>query len=266
MRDRDEVIDRGWDRMEDGNPEEALEIAEALLAQDPDDVEGALLSGSALISLGEHADAERRIRRCLVLDPARAEAHLALGQLLYETCRFDEGLQSVEKVLSENPASSDTQYLAGLLLEMKGRRGDADDCFRRASELEPELYSMPASLDPEEFDRAVEEALSSLPAQFRESMENLAILVEDIPPRDLLESMDEPAPDLLGLFVGVPLSEKSHADVARLPERIYLFKRNLERACTDRETLVAEIRVTLLHEVGHYLGMDEEALREAGYA
>ena len=125
---------------------------------------------------------------------------------------------------------------------------------------------MPAFLNPEEFDRAVEEALASLPAELAQHMENLAILVEDLPSLELLEGMNDPAPDLLGLFVGVPVSERSHADVMLLPETIYLFKQNLERSCADREHLVSEIRITLLHEIGHYLGMDEEALHDAGYS
>jgi predicted Zn-dependent protease with MMP-like domain len=81
----------------------------------------------------------------------------------------------------------------------------------------------------------------------------------------MLRGMEDPSPDLLGLFVGIPLTERSVSDLADLSS-ITLFTRNLERSCSDGAELVEEIRVTLLHEIGHYLGMTEEELEEAGYS
>jgi predicted Zn-dependent protease with MMP-like domain len=116
-----------------------------------------------------------------------------------------------------------------------------------------------------EFERYVESAVGELPEEFRGRMENLAILVEEIPSEELLRTLDGPEPDLLGLFVGTPLPEKRLDDLPQPPDAVYLFKRNLEEMCASREDLVEEIRITLLHEVGHFLGMDEDQLSELGY-
>jgi predicted Zn-dependent protease with MMP-like domain len=73
-------------------------------------------------------------------------------------------------------------------------------------------------------------------------------------------------PELLGLFVGVAIDGHSYLSTGgELPPRIYLFKRNLERTVTRSEDLTEQIRVTLYHELGHFLGMDEDDLDDAGY-
>jgi len=116
-----------------------------------------------------------------------------------------------------------------------------------------------------EFERHVEKAIEALPQEFRERMENLAVVVEELPSAGLLKTLDEPARDLLGLFVGTPLPEKSIEDLPQPPDTVYLFKHNLEVICATREELIEEIRITLLHEVGHFLGLQEEQLEELGY-
>jgi len=111
----------------------------------------------------------------------------------------------------------------------------------------------------------VEEAMTELPAEVRERMENLAVVVEDVPSAELLRTMEDPSPSLLGLFVGTPLPDQSLEELPRPPDAIYLFKRNLERICETREELVEEIRITLLHEVGHFMGLDEGQIGERGF-
>jgi len=258
-------MDLGWDLLEQGEYEGALEIAEALLEEEPGDLEALYLSGSCLLEAGSREDAEARLRRVLEAEPENLPARLTLSALLYESCRFDEALDNVQPVARQEPGNAYAQYLAGLLLEMKGRAKEAEAAFTRAAQLDPERYSIPESIDRVEFQRTVQQALEELPAEFRGKVTHLPIIVEDLPSADLLSALDDPAPDLLGLFVGTSLAEKSHQDLPGVPEAVYLFKKNLERACSGREELLEEIRVTLLHEIGHYLGMDETDLEEAGY-
>lgn len=111
-------------------------------------------------------------------------------------------------------------------------------------------------MDRQKFDKLVEQALERLPQTFRKKLTNVAILVEDSPPheRDRGEL-------LLGLFHGVPLTEKSILS-ATPPDRIFLYQKNIEAICSTDEEIRQQIRATLLHEVGHYFGLSEDELRE----
>jgi predicted Zn-dependent protease with MMP-like domain len=112
----------------------------------------------------------------------------------------------------------------------------------------------------------MEDALAELPEPVRAYLSNVAIAVEDFPPDDDLLAADPPLPPtVLGMFRGAPLGDKGSMDPwSHFPSSIVLYQRNLERFATDRRDLVEQIRVTLLHEVGHFLGLDEEQLRERG--
>ena len=105
------------------------------------------------------------------------------------------------------------------------------------------------------FDDVVQEALDSLPADLAAALRNVAIVVED-------ENREDP--DLYGLFDGVPLTEGGPAP-GELPNRIAIYRRPLEADFSDVDELRDEIRVTVLHELGHYFGLDEDRLAELGY-
>ncbi len=116
-----------------------------------------------------------------------------------------------------------------------------------------------------DFDRAVQAALDALPDDFRPYLENVLIEVQPRPDATLLEECEE-ADDLLGIYVGVPLEEKGPTGAPNpLPDRILIFRENLCAVCQSWEELVDEIRVTVLHEIGHYFGLDEDRLAELGY-
>jgi predicted Zn-dependent protease with MMP-like domain len=119
-----------------------------------------------------------------------------------------------------------------------------------------------------QFERHVAEALASIPATFRDAMRNIAIVVEDEPSAALLEEMDlEPPDTLLGLYAGTPLTERSWDYGNMLPDRILIFQGPHERSAEDEDDLVRAIAETLIHEIGHYFGMSEEAIEgiEAQY-
>lgn len=105
------------------------------------------------------------------------------------------------------------------------------------------------------FEKLVEQELAKLPRVFRERLTNVAIIVEDAPPR-------EPERDglLLGLFHGIPRIEKS-VFFSAPPDRIFLYQKNIEAVCSSDEEVRRQVRATLLHEVGHYFGLSEQELR-----
>ena len=108
------------------------------------------------------------------------------------------------------------------------------------------------------FEQLVEQALAGLPPRFRQRLENVVILVEDYPrgPRPATDS-DEDL--LLGEFVGVPRTEKLVGDTA-LPDQVFLYQKNIEAVCETEEEIREEVRLTLLHELGHYFGLEEDEL------
>jgi predicted Zn-dependent protease with MMP-like domain len=118
------------------------------------------------------------------------------------------------------------------------------------------------------FRQLVAQALDTIPARFRQHLQNVAIVVEDEPSRALLAEMDIAPPDtLFGLYQGTPLTERrwDHGNV--LPDRIVLYQGPIEDVCESDDEVVATIGETLIHEVGHYFGMTEEELEsiEARY-
>jgi predicted Zn-dependent protease with MMP-like domain len=114
-----------------------------------------------------------------------------------------------------------------------------------------------------EFERHVEEALATIPRDFRRAMTNLAIVVEDEPSPELLEEMEIEAEDtLFGLYQGIPLTERGAGYGNALPDRILLFQGPHEREAEDDEDLIGSIGETLIHEIGHYFGMDEDQIQD----
>ena len=114
------------------------------------------------------------------------------------------------------------------------------------------------------FRRLVEEAIATIPRRFRAAIENLAVIVEDRPSPDLLDEMGiEPPDTLFGLYQGTPLTERPWAHGNAEPDRVLIFQRPIEEACEgDEDEIVAEIGMTVIHELGHYFGLSEEEIEE----
>lgn len=107
----------------------------------------------------------------------------------------------------------------------------------------------------------VEEAISTLPEQFLALVENVAIVVEEEPSAEDLAGLDHGVGDeLLGLYQGLSLPERGAFYSNVLPDRIVLFRGPLLRRCQNRRQLRDEIQATVIHELGHYFGLDEDVL------
>jgi predicted Zn-dependent protease with MMP-like domain len=129
------------------------------------------------------------------------------------------------------------------------------------------VFPLPVGLSHAEFERVVEEALEEIPEEVRRYLANVPITVEDLPETHDLVATDPPlSPGILGLFRGSPYGAKASIGDpwSHFPSSIVLYQRNLERFAHDRDELVDEIGVTLVHEVGHFLGLDEDELWERG--
>jgi predicted Zn-dependent protease with MMP-like domain len=109
----------------------------------------------------------------------------------------------------------------------------------------------------EEFEELVSEALDTIPPRLTRLMRNVVIVVEDDPPPQ--------AGTLLGLYEGVPLTERGDTYAGFLPDRITIFRRPLLAMCETRDDLVREVRVTVVHEIAHHFGIDDRRLHELGW-
>jgi predicted Zn-dependent protease with MMP-like domain len=116
------------------------------------------------------------------------------------------------------------------------------------------------------FESLVQGAIQDLPEEFRTRLQNVEVIIEDHPSADLLKRMEvEEDETLYGLYEGVPLTERGF-DAPLYPDRIWIFQRPIEEICERDEDVQEEVRITILHEVAHFFGMDDDYLEELGYS
>jgi len=116
-----------------------------------------------------------------------------------------------------------------------------------------------------EFEQLVKETMDAMPAEFRDKIKDIALIVEDEPRKEDLKAAGARKGSLYGLFHGIALKDRGFLDVPTMPDRIVLYQNTLERDFRTREALAEQIRMTVLHEVGHFFGLSEKDLRKLGY-
>jgi predicted Zn-dependent protease with MMP-like domain len=249
--------------------EEAVERIQAALTEgrrNPIDLR--FLLGDAYLGMGKAKEAEAEFRSVLAQDPDCASSRCWLAMSLFLQWRFDEAEVAVAAAREVPDALPDADVVHATLLERRDRFDDAEAFFQRAAAALPDKYPPPVRMTRAEFDREVRKAARKLPRQFRQGLDRVPVIIQDLPQRELAaeEGNEHVAPDILGLFDGVPLTETADFEGTMRPNKIYLFQRNLERVAKDRDDLVDQIRITLWHELGHYLGFEEEDMDDLGLA
>jgi len=125
---------------------------------------------------------------------------------------------------------------------------------------------MVVAMDRKFFEELLQDAVRELPAEFRDKLRNVAIIVEDYPSQELIEQMElDPDETLFGLYEGVPLTERGFFDQPLHPDRILIFQRAIEDACDSPEEIKEELKTTLVHEIAHFFGLSDDYLEELGY-
>lgn len=115
---------------------------------------------------------------------------------------------------------------------------------------------MPVEISRERFEQLVGTALDEIPGELAALVSNVVVLVEDEPPAE--------DPDLLGLYEGVALTERP-ANHAGEPDRIFVYRHPLQEMCETEDELVEEVRITVVHEIAHHFGIDDDRLHQLGY-
>jgi predicted Zn-dependent protease with MMP-like domain len=265
VKDLDATLDAIDEALEADDLEEALRLARRARHEFPTEPEVHLALGDSLLEAGELHEARRAYEDAVRLAPDSPEIVASLAWAHYELVDFDAARSAAERS-NGIQANAVAMAILGRLAERAGDLETADRLARRAHSLDAETFPLPFRIADDEFRATVREALDRLPEEFQKALDGeVAILVEPVPPLEVLEGGDPPwDPEILGLYVGVPLPERSTSTSGKLPDVVYLFQRNLEHAATDREDLLEQIAITVYHEIGHYLGYDDDELDERG--
>lgn len=231
----------------------------------------ALLEGQALVDLGKSREGLPRIDAALRFftphldDKLEADARYERAVALFEVCELALARRAFEDWLVRYPkdeleSAAWTHHHLGLTLEFLGETEAAERELGVARKLKPEQFLEPLPISAEEFRRIVDEQAKGLPEDKQRDLSLVQFATADLP--DLLDlTLEEPplSPTILGLYRGLPLGEEPSE-----PRAILLYRKNLLRMVRSREELYSEVRTTLLHELGHLHGQDEDDLRAQG--
>jgi Flp pilus assembly protein TadD/predicted Zn-dependent protease with MMP-like domain len=226
----------------------------------------AVLEAQALNDLGRSDEALTRVGAALRIAPGRGDALHEKGVALFDLSRFGDAKAVLQKALTIQPDDAYTHQMLGLTLEQLGDARTAESELARAFDLAPAELPRPVVIPVAEFQREVDAVISTLPAERKARVHAIKIEVADLPdPVDLAAVTPPFPPTILGLYRG-PVGHAAELPAAPgdEPVSIVLYRKNLARAVKSRTELSEQIRDTLLHEIGHLEGLDEDDLRRRG--
>ncbi len=250
-----------------GDPASAANSCLQVLTTAPRHADALYLLGEAYRDMSQIDAALDAYRRCVLATPKRADAWAALGTMHLFMLHLEEAKRALNRAIREDPGNPEAWYGRALLRERRDDFDGADRDLARAARLDAVSYPFPVPLSDEDLENAIEEVLDSLHPTLQEYLANVAILVEEVPSQEVLRQYDPPLSpgELLGYFSGHSLLERSVEDPwSHLPAAILLFRRPLQRFARTREQLIDELRTTIYHEVGHFLGLEEDDLERRG--
>ena len=229
----------------------------------------ALLSAMAFNDLGQAKEAVDRANLTLSKNADDPEARYEKAVALFELCRFADAKSAFNAMVSDPQRAAHAHHHLGLLLEREGKWTQARKQLAEATALNPGDFPPPQLLSVEEFKNELDRAVAALPEDMQKDLQGVPVTAEELPQDDDLLSGDPPlSPAILGLFRGPPLSEGCVPEPGARPgdpcRSMALYRLNLSRAVKTHDELLEQIRVTLLHEVGHLRGEDDFELAARG--
>lgn len=232
-------------------------------------LEFARVAAMALNDVGRNAEAIARAEWVLARVKDDPEAAFERAIALFERCQFPEAKAAFQRLLKDARRSGHAHYHLGLLLEREGKQAEADKQFAKALKASPEHFWAPVLLSPDEFRAELDALVAALEPDVKKDLVGVPIEVEDLPRLDDLTTGEPPlSPTILGLFRGPPLQEactpENGAEPGQPCRSIALYRKNLGRAVKTRDELLQQMKVTLLHEIGHLRGEDDGELAARG--
>lgn len=242
--------------------EQAWVLLNRLEVQYPDSPEIQTLLGDASLRAGDVEFALDFYDRAIDLDPSWSNGFSARANCLIETGEIEEAWVDVERSLELDPKNPEAEYIRAILLEFDEKFEEAENGFMLANLYDSAAFPIPFRVSAEVFDASVKSAIERLPEEFKKLMTGVQVFVKDLPdPKNCTEWQLSPL--ILGVFDGNNIKEHSVTNAwSQIPPRIQLFKRNIERVCNSFDQIVEEVEITLLHEVGHFFGLDEDELEK----
>jgi predicted Zn-dependent protease with MMP-like domain len=252
-----------WDLLDRGEIEASRRAIGALLAARPGHADLRIVDAAVALEEGAPHRALEALKGAeRSADPALFFHLRALGR--YELAEFERARADANRALTVHPGLAEAHDLLSRIAEHLGQPEQAREHAEAARAVDDASAPDPLEMTDGEFDAIVAAALSEMPEPVKRALAEVPVLVEPLPSRALLGGDDAISPDVLGLFVGLSLRERSVNDPPRAPGAIYIYRRNLLRVCADAEELKREVRITVQHEVGHLLGLNEGELENWG--
>jgi predicted Zn-dependent protease with MMP-like domain/Flp pilus assembly protein TadD len=257
-----EILAQDLDRPVDAlvHATEALDRAD----EDDDFIDAILLKASLEIQLGKAKAARKTLAELPPLEEVElpTETSLDLAYLLLEAESVEEAEERFRAIAQADEKNEEAWYGIGLCAEASDDEKAKREAWLRVLALDTAKPLHEAHMSEQEMAEVAEQALKELPERARRLIENVPILIVDLPAREEVEQGLDPR--LLGLFAGSPYSDASVMGGPPQLTQILLFRKNLERMAIDADDLREQIRITLLHETGHFFGMSEDDLASVG--
>jgi predicted Zn-dependent protease with MMP-like domain/uncharacterized protein HemY len=248
---------------ENGDAEAALDTIESafdFIDEEDDLIEAVMVRTEALLAIEDYESARESLSELStsVID----DAHLALDLAELSLAAEDPNgaIRWVEVAKKDDALRADALHLLGRIHEAKDDHAGKVAAWKEVRALDNKAPASTVTISEDELERIAVGALDELPEDVKKRLENVPILIDEMPSDDLIaEGVD---PRSLGLFQGTAMPDGG--ETAPSVTNILLFKTNLERASEDLDQLADEVRITVLHETAHYFGLDEEDLVQLG--
>jgi predicted Zn-dependent protease with MMP-like domain/Tfp pilus assembly protein PilF len=248
------------------DPERALALAEratAVSSEDDERADAALLAAEALLALDRPDDARSALALLDGLRLHEAAIHTRAGQLYLDLGEPARAEAHLEAAIAADPDYADAHHTLGMLCELRGDLDGMRRAWLTTRRLDLQAPSPAWHVGEREFERIAEEAFDRLPDDVKVRLVNVPILISDYPSVEVIAEGNDPR--MLGMFTGVPLSEKSNVGNGQpQPDCCFLYQRNIEHHCNAAGDVEHEIHVTLWHETAHFFGLEDDDLDELG--
>jgi predicted Zn-dependent protease with MMP-like domain len=238
--------------------ERALDVADG----EEELADALLLKAEAELSAEDDVAARASLAELDGVDLGDASLWVRAGQLHFAIESDAAAERAFRAAVEAAPGDADALHGLGMIYELRGDRKAMISAWLDTRRIDLEAPAPPWHLSAAEFEAVAEAAMGELPARVVELLENVPILIDDVPSEDLVREGQDPR--LLGLFAGVPLPSKGSVGAAASLDSIHLFQRNLERGVGNADELADEIRITLLHETAHFFGLEDDDLEAIG--